>query len=152
MRARLPLLAALIAGSLGCASLRAPESVSIAALIAEPAAHEGNLVTLKGAAVVEFEGVFLCPDSAVIEHGRPRQCLWLSATEGVDLHPFNLKNVQLTGRFDSAYKGHMGLFGGRLIVRSGKVLGHHGVRGFGPPPPSSSANNSSKPTPLRGAA
>ncbi|MGG6261556.1 hypothetical protein ACQ259_15780 [Stutzerimonas stutzeri] len=127
--------------------------MGIAALLAGPAAHDGKLVTLNGAAVVEFEGAFLCPDSAVIEHGGPKQCLWLSAAEGVDLQPFHLKNVQLTGHFDSAYKGHMGLFGGRLIVRSGKVLGHHGVRGFRPPPPpSSSANNSSKPTPLRGAA
>ena len=127
----------------------------IADLAARPSAYEGQVVLIRGAAIVEFEGVFICASPAVIDHGQPNQCLWLNSFEvagkAIDLSPFHLKNVELVGRVNSGSRGHMGLFAASFEVLSGKVLGHHGIRGFRPPPPPrSSANNSFNPMPLRG--
>ena len=155
MMARSLQLIALVLGVAACTPSREvtvepPRLTDISDLIARPSIYDGQVVLIRGAAVVEFEGVFVCSSSAVIDHGRPDECLWLNAAsvDGsvVDLRPFHLKNVELLGRINSQSKGQMGLFGASFEVLSGKVLGHHDKRGFRPPPPpGSSANNSFKP-------
>ena len=130
----------------GCQpALEKPVVASIPELLDAPAKHHKKLVRISGAAIVEFEGVFVCPDERSMDRGEPSECLWMNRADG--------SSVELVGRFDAYENGHMGLFGGKVSVVSAKVVGAHSRRGFAPPPPPSpSANNSSKPTPLRGAA
>ena len=117
-----------------------PTYVDISSLVADPSAYEGDLLAIRGAAVIDFEAWYICSSAAVIESGHPRQCLWLHAghekpEDWIDLGRFHLKNVELVGRVNLRSKGHMGLFGSSFNVVSGKVLGRHGVGGFPPPRP-----------------
>jgi hypothetical protein len=134
----------------GVAPQPEPVVVSIHELLTSPAEHHNGLVRLSGMAIVEFEGVFVCPDVGSMDRGEPSECLWMRRAEktALELELFHQKQVELVGRFDAHRTGHMGLFGGELSVQSGAVVGLHDRSGFmPPPPPSSSANNSFKVTP-----
>ena len=144
----------------GCAT-EPPEAplVEIGELLATPDRYDGQLVRVRGAAVVRFEANFICPKAELIDSDSGKGCLWLTpgavGDKAYDIRAFHRKTVEIVGRFDPTRFGHMGAYGGTIAVTSGKVTGTHGKGDIPPPPPpppGSSANNSSKPTPLRGAA
>ena len=151
---------ALIVFGLGCAAAP-PESplVEIPDILADPRSHHGQVVRIRGAAVVRFEGSFICPEPELIDSESAKGCVWLTPAEvrgtAYRLQPLHQRIVEVVGRFDATSFGHMGAFGGTIAVQSAKVIGSHGMGDIPPPPPpppGSSANNSSKPNPLRGSA
>ena len=105
--------------------------LSIATLLAEPAAHDARWVRVRGAAVVRVEATFLCPSAEAIAAGDQKQCLALVPGEtgdpphAFDLRPLHGKVVELTGRFDAKRFGHMGAYGVTLAVVSSELLGKH---------------------------
>jgi hypothetical protein len=129
------------------------ELISIETLLANPTLYDGKLVKIQGAAVVRFEGNFVCPDAVMIDSGDSKKCLWLSSgsigNKAFDLSPFHGKVVEFTGNFDSKNQGHMGSYGAAIWPIKGKVLGSHGrgnVPEPPPPPQASSSNYSIKAT------
>lgn len=131
--------------------------VEIEALLSNPTTYAGQIVRIRGAAVVRFEANFICATPELIDGDTEKKCLWLTPDKiggkAFDLRPFHRKKVVLVGRFDPTRFGHMGAYGGTIAVKSGRTTGTHGEGDIPPPPlpPRSSANTSFKPTPLRSA-
>ena len=51
-------VAIVLSGSSGSTQTSAPRLLTIATILARPSAYDGNLVRIKGAAVVRFEAVY----------------------------------------------------------------------------------------------
>jgi len=141
----------------GCAQSEQSEApiefVSIETLLANPTVYDGKLVKIRGAAVVRFEGNFVCPDETIIDFNASKKCLWLTpgaiGNKAFDLSPLHSKVVELIGNFNSKDQGHMGAYGGTFAPVKGKILGSHGrgdIPGPPPPPPVSSSNYAIKGT------
>ncbi len=155
-------LAASVMLLVGCTSSQSTEPVpltGITAILASPSAYDGKLVRIQGAAVVRFEASFICPAPETLDSpDSSRNCLWLAPgeTDGTayDVRQLDGKTVEIMGRFNAKYFGHMGAYGGTIAATWGKITGSHNMDEAPPPPPppGSSANNSFKPKPLRGSA
>ena len=132
--------AIVLAGSSGSTQTSAPKLLTIATILAHPSAYDGNLVRIKGAAVVRFEAVYICDKSEMIDSGQSKKCLWLGATEidRDDINNLHRNLVDMVGRFRAGDHGHMREYGGTISPISAKILGVHG-RGDIPPPPSPSS-------------
>lgn len=141
--------------------------VSLAYLLRQPDLHNGEMVEVSGAAVVQFENNRLCataeelePDKGDSPSKRPGPCVWLAAgnlagsgaVSDSDLQKANGYYVTVLGRYDSAARGHQNCCSGALIVFRIFRHSYHGVGMPPPPPPEPSANNSFKPNTLRGSA
>ena len=120
-----------------------PTPVPIAALLKDPDAYDGKEVRISGAAVVRFEAVFVCQfvDDIV---GDSERCLWMvpgDISDGaVRLAPMHNRVVEITGLFRSKRHGHMGAYGGEIVVTKYAILGKHDrgdVPPVPPPPPGS---------------
>ena len=159
---RAAILAVVVALFPACQPSQPAESLAgseIADVLASPAAYDGKLIRLRGAAIVRFEASFICPAPETLDSpGSSKKCLALAPGEAggsaYDIRQLDGKTVEIIGRFNSKAFGHMGAYGGTIYAIWGTVTGSHTMREAPPPvrPPGSSANNSSKPTPLRGAA
>ncbi len=146
----------------GCGSSEPTESAALSdmvAILANPAAYDGKLIRVQGAAVVRFEASFICPTPATLDSpGSSKRCLSLVPGESdgmaYDIRPLDGKTVEIIGQFNAKSFGHMAAYGGTIATTSGKVTDSHnmGEAPPPPPPPGSSANNSFKPKPLRGSA
>jgi hypothetical protein len=120
----------------GCASNNtrppfvAPHQTTIAALMLEPQAHDGEIVKIRGPAVGMFEVSFICDTLEEIEDTNSA-CLWIVPGE-FSYSDYHQKVIELVGRFDSHAKGHMGAYAGSVEAVSISVLGQHSL---GEPPP-----------------
>ena len=114
-------------------SSQAIEKVSIATLFASPEYYQGKTVRLTGPAVGIFESSFICDDLPTIAHGSIKQCLWV---EPGHLKPseYHKKIIELVGRFDRDWHGHMGTFGATIWASEFTVLGKHDYGDIPPPP------------------
>ena len=89
------------------------EVVALKAVIENPAEYSGRTIEIEGAAVVQFERYFICPDPSWVD-SRKGKCVWFSANFNVDgldhlsLMRFDKKMVRVVGRFSTEFKGHMG--------------------------------------------
>ena len=120
-----------------------PTHVPIAALLKDSDAYDGKEVRITGAAVVRFEAVFVCQfvDDIVDDSAR---CLWMvpgTISDGaVRLAPMHNRVVEITGLFRAKRHGHMGAYGGQIVVTKYAILGEHDrgdVPPMPPPPPGS---------------
>ena len=116
-----------------------PELTSIEAILAHPAKYDGQLVHLKGAAIVQFEASFVCDTPEMISAGHPEKCLWLgglvSDKRVMDVTQFNKKLVEVVGTFHEQFRGHLGAYGGTLSPVWSEVIGVHNGGALLPPPP-----------------
>ena len=141
----LSLVAFLVLGS-GCGA----REVAFADVLSKPDQYDGTLITLRGAAVVRFEGSSLCATAEEHEGEkgppfapRPRPCFWLesrdvsepNALEWDELRKLDKHYVIVTGLFDMAKRGHGNCCSGAIRVRKISSTGFHGKGGIPPIPP-----------------
>jgi hypothetical protein len=91
-------------------------SVSLIALIANPAKYAGKKVQIIGFATLEFEGnaVYLSKEGAEI--GDNASAIWLDL-EGLSVsnpEKLNRQFVLIAGTFDAENRGHIGMFAGTI--------------------------------------
>ncbi len=124
------ILALLLACS-GCRTTASVQSAGIEDLLANPEAHQGQIVRIRGAVVARLEAAYICSNLEQIDSARSHECLWLKpglVGEGLgpgEISQLHKKWVDLTGRFDSTFTGHMGAYGGSVIPITVKVVGGH---------------------------
>src|SRR5215217_140211 len=94
-----------------------PRDVSLIALIANPAAHDGELVRVTGFLNLEFEGSGLYTDRTAFDAMQTRDAVWIEKPERLD----EQRSLALTGRyalvegrFNARNNGHMGLYSGAI--------------------------------------
>jgi|GEM_PF-2254195 len=94
-----------------------PRDVSLIALIANPAAHDGELVRVTGFLNLEFEGSGLYTDRTAFDAMQTRDAVWIEKPERLD----EQRRLALTGRyalvegrFNARNNGHMGLYSGAI--------------------------------------
>ena len=115
-------------------SSRDTARISIATLLASPDAYQGKTVQVAGPAVGMFEVSFICDDLATIERGNGKECLWLEP-DRFGFTAYHNKIVEVTGRFNKDYPGHMSAYGATIVASSIRVLGTHKLGTIPPPPP-----------------
>ncbi len=122
--------------ALGCSTegsqprLVQPRMTTIADLLRDPVASDGELVTIRGPAIGMFEVSYICDTLEDVEGGS-RNCLWIDPGE-LSMSDYHQKVVDLVGRFDRLHTGHMGAYAGSIHGISVSVIGAHSL---GVPPP-----------------
>jgi tetratricopeptide (TPR) repeat protein len=102
------------------------ESVSLAALIADPDVYHGRTLWVVAHVTIEFENMTACPSGNGTD---AKHCLWVDIDDGpyrsdtdyaryqsklLAWEPFNLQDVAIHATFDKTLKGHLGMFPGGL--------------------------------------
>ena len=105
-----------IAATQSVSAASVPRHVSMFALIASPAAFDGQLVVVIGFAHFEFEGDTLCPHEQDHRARISQNCLWLDASAASKASRIAVHNKYaiVEGRFDATDHGHMGMFSGAI--------------------------------------
>ena len=90
-----------------------PTSVGVADLLGTPSRFDGQVVTVTGVAIIQFEGTTLHPSLALaketIESG-----VWLDLDDYRRYAGFDRKNVKVRGKFLSGPGGHLNLAPGEI--------------------------------------
>lgn len=96
---------------------RDAESVSLVALIANPAAYDGRAVQVQGNLILEFEGDALYLGKSDANFYNANNAIWVDKPSWVDARAqraLSGRAVFAEGIFSATERGHMGAFAGSL--------------------------------------